>query len=369
VSDLLPGPRLQEIEDAIITSNLDYNQIRQALLVGVDPHFRSIMPGGVGLPGGVQLTLDLGFLNGIERLANGTVPLRIWLANAARMLRTLPEPSKVLQGALDAVEHMTTGSPRIDVNQLPETQETIVHQDDMVTFTFMEMGVEAASSVAKLVVIRFDNGQKRLVNGNPMCYLGTGWLLTDSLIITNHHVVNARNEGEPAASDSDFTLQGQATVAKFDFDGENVQGTDFAAVSLEAWDKELDYAVLRLPSTGRKALARSAAAVTKTDQDYIPVNIIQHPEGTSKRYAIRNNLVTAATAADLRYFTDTKQGSSGAPVLNDRWEVVALHRGSNVAQNVKFQGKSVAWVNVGTQITAILADLKQRYAGLAGELG
>jgi hypothetical protein len=55
-------------------------------------------------------------------------------------------------------------------------------------------------------------------------------------------------------------------------------------------------------------------------------------------------------------------------VLDDKWQVVALHRGSTVAQNVKFQGKSVAWVNIGTQMSAIAADLSARYPALFTEV-
>jgi endonuclease G, mitochondrial len=61
-----------------------------------------------------------------------------------------------------------------------------------------------------------------------------------------------------------------------------------------------------------------------------PVNIVQHPKGELKQIAIRNN-----TLLDLpedpgldklaHYETDTEQGSSGSPVFNDQWEVIALH--------------------------------------------
>ena len=57
-------------------------------------------------------------------------------------------------------------------------------------------------------------------------------------------------------------------------------------------------------------------------------------------------------------------GSSGSPVFDDQWRVVALHRGSTMVTNVQFQGKSVAYVNVGTQLAAIQADLKANYANL-----
>ena len=65
-----------------------------------------------------------------------------------------------------------------------------------------------------------------------------------------------------------------------------------------------------------------------------PVNIIQHPRGEPKQVVIRENKLLdlpKPTAADPRldryaqYEADTDQGSSGSPVFNDQWEVIALH--------------------------------------------
>ncbi len=94
--------------------------------------------------------------------------------------------------------------------------------------------------------------------------------------------------------------------------------------------------------------------------DHIPVNIIQHPDGGPKMLALRNNLVTKSTKSDVCYLTDTKLGSSGSPVFNDQWTMVALHRGSVVAEGVHYFGTSTVWVNIGTQVVSIEDDLKDR---------
>jgi hypothetical protein len=67
--------------------------------------------------------------------------------------------------------------------------------------------------------------------------------------------------------------------------------------------------------------------------------------------------VSAADATTVRYFTDTDRGSSGSPVCDDRWRVVALHRGARHVSGVQFQGKDEAFVNFGSQIQAVLADI------------
>lgn len=186
-------------------------------------------------------------------------------------------------------------------------------------------------------------------------------------MITNHHVVNARQDGEPPAGDIDFRNQADATRVQFGYDFDGAPGNEVGVVALEAWQATLDYVVLRIEGTDRLPLARAARRV-ELGKETVPVNIIQHPGGLSKRYGIRNNLVSASTNADLRYFTDTQSGSSGSPVCNDRWEVVALHRGATYVEGVQFQGKSTAYVNVGTQLIAILDDLRKRYPALGAEL-
>jgi endonuclease G len=56
-------------------------------------------------------------------------------------------------------------------------------------------------------------------------------------------------------------------------------------------------------------------------------NIVHHPDGRPKQVSIRNNYLLARGQAGktLWYSTDTETGSSGAPVFNDDWDLVALH--------------------------------------------
>lgn len=55
-------------------------------------------------------------------------------------------------------------------------------------------------------------------------------------------------------------------------------------------------------------------------------SIIEHPDGREKQIAIRENKIIDNDRPDcILYVTDTAVGSSGAPVFNDQWQVVALH--------------------------------------------
>ena len=55
------------------------------------------------------------------------------------------------------------------------------------------------------------------------------------------------------------------------------------------------------------------------------VNIIQHPGGGPKQIALSHNVVVSVDDQRVRYLTDTDYGSSGSPVFDEQWRVVALH--------------------------------------------
>src|SRR5262249_8821155 len=94
------------------------------------------------------------------------------------------------------------------------------------------------------------------------------------------------------------------------------------------------------------------------------VNIIQHPQGWPKTIAIRNNLLVYRTDRTLLYETDTDVGSSGSPVFNDDWELVALHHwGHPFLEQNDEQGRPIPQnVNEGVRISTIYDYLQQRLA-------
>ncbi|HEX7723054.1 MAG TPA: serine protease, partial [Pyrinomonadaceae bacterium] len=247
--------------------------------------------------------------------------------------------------------------------------EDIIHRDDMVDFLFLAAGTLAGKAVAKLLVPRYENGVAQTENQKPRRTLGTGWLITDRLVMTNHHVIQFRKQGDLAATDADLRLQAEHALVRFDYDDADDEGLDMEVEKLEAWDKDLDFAILRLKNPlPRQPLRIQNQPVVFSTGMYLPVNIIQHPSGHPKRVAMRNNLLTDADAFSIRYFTDTLAGSSGSPVFDDGWRVIALHRGSAPVNNVSYQGRDTAVVNVGTQITAILGYLDQHAAALRQEI-
>ncbi|MDB5581548.1 MAG: serine protease [Bradyrhizobium sp.] len=364
----LADTEVDALIDAIIALTGDYTVARPGLLAPLPGGFRMLFPNSP-VPR-VQLRLDLTKLNRTVRLADGRVPL-------VAVLRTLlsdfgaadGEAAAVVNRILSEVARVSSGAPAITQPTPSEIKEAVIHQNDMLPAAFLRLGVQAGAAVARLTVPRFENGvQSTLPNHDPVQFLGTGWLMGEKLLITNHHVVNARVEGEDAASREDLVAQVLGATIQFDYDDAGgPRSVKAAPLNLITANAILDYALIEVDSGERRPLKLSPSVPqSPPGHGAAAVNIVQHPDGSPKKFAIRNNLIASVTDRDLRYFTDTAEGSSGSPVFNDDWNVVALHRGSTAVAQL-FQGRATAQVNLGTRVSAILADLEQ--SGIRSQLG
>ncbi|MEP7124986.1 MAG: trypsin-like peptidase domain-containing protein [Byssovorax sp.] len=352
-----------EILGAMTDAGMVNNSTLDTLLAGIDVHYATSLPDSGRPIDRVLMTLDR--LDTTGQLADGAVPLVTWLKNASARALGQREPQNILNQAVARVSALASGTasgPEIKA-KLPQKSERIVLQNDLLPFRFLQRGAEKGASVARVTVTRFDGGDGRPGDGRPRRSIGTGWLLTRDLLITNHHVVNARSTGEPDASLPDLTAQALGIDVGFDFDAPEAAITSVKIKALEAFSPAsgpLDYAILRLASPVARTpltIATTAMILAADATVYPSVNIIQHPEGRPKEVACRNNTIFRAEGVDLWYFTDTMAGSSGSPVFDDSWKVVALHKKWDFVNNVTYQGKDTAWANVGTQIFAILEDL------------
>jgi hypothetical protein len=227
--------------------------------------------------------------------------------------------------------------------------------------------------VAKLLVRRVLGKVPQQGRGALMS--GTGWMIAPELLLTNHHVIEAREDDEPPATDDDFHAQSMLSTAWFGYLEENGPHWDYACAEPVHANRRFDYALIRLkkepvaaagPKTESPPLAAwghlSLARFQPTLKKGYRLNIIQHALGGPKQVAIRSNFFfdqrsTADEPDRLQYLTDTEPGASGSPVLDDRWNVVALHHASVEIPKEVYRGEVVKYNNQGVAIHAILGDL------------
>ena len=78
---LLPQDQIRRLHETIVSIGGADN--RADLLAGLDPAFFKRLPGASD--SSAQIFRDLNELNRIERLSDGTVPLKVWLENAVHL--------------------------------------------------------------------------------------------------------------------------------------------------------------------------------------------------------------------------------------------------------------------------------------------
>ncbi|HTI10578.1 MAG TPA: trypsin-like peptidase domain-containing protein [Puia sp.] len=183
-----------------------------------------------------------------------------------------------------------------------EYEVLIGEQSTLLPISFLQAGLLKAAPVARLVT--------------PFG-LATGFLISEGdLLLTNQHVISSHPENGryKAQFNYETSLEGlPLAFEEFDIDDTLYLSSiadDWAIVHVSG-RPSVKYGFLPLREMGPKK------------NDF--VNIIQHPGGEYKKIALYHNVITYYDQRVVQYLTDTLPGSSGSPVFNSEWEVVALH--------------------------------------------
>lgn len=225
------------------------------------------------------------------------------------------------------------------------TLERLIGASDLFPLSYLEAGVRAGKPVCRIEV-------KDSV-GRVLAY-GTGFLVSPTILLTNHHVLE--NEDTARWSLAQFNYETDVNllplpIRSFRLCPEQFfvtdEGLDFTLVAVEKQAGDgcqlQDFGYLTFnPEPGKILIGEYASC-------------IQHPEGAPKSVAIRENQLVTLLEDFVHYTTDTKEGSSGSPVFNDDWKVVALHHAGVPDKNNP--GKFVA--NEGVRISSIARKLSE----------
>lgn len=206
----------------------------------------------------------------------------------------------------------------------------------LVPLSYFEVGLARARSVVRIIR---ENGT-----------LGTGFITTGNKLITNNHVLP---DAEAARS----------SIIQFNYQ-QTVDG-------LSAPVKEAKL----LPDTFRTSVEDDWSAVTIDGEmnsvwgmiklkpvdvkvgDH--VNIIQHPGGGPKQVSLFANVVVFVGGGRIQYLTDTLPGSSGSPVFDAQWNLIALHHSGGWLTEPNASSKSTYFRNEGIAIGRLLEGLAQ----------
>lgn len=294
-----------------------------------------------------SIVQDLNVLNTMGRLDDGSLPLQDYLETALFMLkqaaRAQGEGGQVLRGALDrlmAAQTAAQGSAAFTWSAPATTPEQLTAgASSLLDIAWLEVGVAMSRAVA------------RVKAGGT----GTAFLVAPALLLTNHHV--AFKPGTAADRDADV-------VVWFNYQSPPPGGADIELLELKGTvrpgesSREDDWALVRLerPLDLTPIRLRRPARPLEVDDR---VCIIQHPEGGPKKISVHKNQVRAVDAAKglVQYLTDTLGGSSGSPVFDERWDLVALH---HAAASVRVTNDQLEHRNEGIAVDAVIRGIRER---------
>lgn len=204
--------------------------------------------------------------------------------------------------------------------------ERYMGRNDLLRFNYLSRGMQAGKAVCRIYVAdKFGGGS-----------WGTGFLITPNLIITNNHVIPDAESATRSFAEFGYEADTNGLVQ---------QGKRFKIqpekTFVTSGTTELDITILGVSSIaddGSTSIAdygflRMNPALHKVEELEF-VSIIQHPGGDEKYISIRENKVikigdeNPAKDVKIWYECDTAEGSSGAAVFNDQWQVVAIHHSS-----------------------------------------
>ncbi|MEU9992987.1 serine protease [Streptomyces sp. NPDC048045] len=277
-------------------------------------------------------------------------------ALAARATRLLDRQAVPAAMAVEAVRAETLTAPDACKRILGVSKE-------LQAWSFLPRGARAARTVARISVR--ENGRE--------LPLGTGFLVSPSLLMTNQHVLTDAETARQCSVEFDA----QITI---DNTPQPSTRLELAPDTFFVADERLDFALVMVAPdlTGRppgetfgwNRLSAQPGKLVIGES----VNVIGHPMGRLKEIAVRDNILQVRLDDFLHYKTGTEPGNSGSPVFNDQWEVVALHHSGvpktdDQGRVLRRDGQlwqpgdgddAVDWVsNEGVRVSSILRHLAQ----------
>lgn len=320
--------------------------------------------------------VDLDEMGTEDRTFAATLIIRHRLVGDPSYLHSLQERFAVGERAPLATPLPVAASARMPMSGPPfdpvipdeSGLETIIHSAD----NFLDIELLTGALYSAYAV-----GRIELPERTP---LGTGFLIGPDLVLTNQHVLKAQDYLEDAVMRFGYQkdpagVTPDGRVLRFDI------GFYHASPAVE-----LDYALVRLREAPLAGMVPDSALGFGTIQQLVSVgkhrgyltltprtvvegarvNIVQHPEEEPMKVVLTQNYVVHRTDTRLQYVADTMAGSSGSPVFNAKWEVVALHHSGkphppdDLGPLAKKAWKGRFRVNEGIPIRALLEDLRAK---------
>lgn len=180
-----------------------------------------------------------------------------------------------------------------------------------------------------VVKIRDDKGVSHgsgfLMRGGDLC---DALPHDEVFVITNAHVVSTEIEGAAHPDAVEITFEALGSPETF----------RVVDVMFSSPISQLDVAVLRLDKPAPQVQPIPLAPSVPTAEAKQRVYVIGHPSGGELSFSLQDNIVLDQEDPLLHYRAPTDPGSSGSPVFDGEWRLVALHH-KGAHQVLRLNGK------------------------------
>jgi hypothetical protein len=230
-------------------------------------------------------------------------------------LRLDTQPNRFAQALVAAFKSYPISNQRLDYHPMVSLLKHLcdlapiygLTDQDVALFTRLtEQGQENLKALAaRSAVGRIESPQGTAI--------GTGVLIGKNLLLTCDHIFN-KSQAKQA------WVRFNYTSGSYPLDS-NVFELDLDTATRSS---QLDYALVRVKGEPKQRTANLIDAILDSNQE---IRLIHHPQG---QYIVISGLGQIVQVGDdyIDHNVSTDEGSSGAPIFNWDWQLVAIHRGN-----------------------------------------
>ena len=241
---------------------------------------------------------------------------------------------------------------RAELIELKSTDlEKVFGADRFFSLDWYRRGLTRCAGVARIGV-------------EPTRGVGTGFLLKGATLnprlgeefylLTNSHVVSPGPEVPMAMRPAD------AIVTFEGLPGAEHQSWTVRDLIFNSPIRELDVTLLRLDRSVPGVEPYPLAPTLPDRAADRRVYVVGHPLGGGVSFSLQDNLLLDWDQRLVHYRTPTEPGSSGSPVFDDQWRLIAIHHAGRSDMR-KLNGKPGTYeANEGINILAVVEEIKQK---------
>lgn len=218
-------------------------------------------------------------------------------------------------------------------------ERTLGAKSTWLDVSFLEIALKKSPAVAR-VLSWFGTAK----------YYGNGFLVGRDTLLTNHHVLFNWKQNDTLASKVEIQFNYQFGANNQLQQTNNYEGEPSSIKGV----REHDWAIIKLREPLPASYPTLSLGLSNPQQDD-RVYIIQHTNGGPKQIGLHRNIIRYVDNNIIHYLTETAPGSSGSPIFNEKWEVIALHH--CWTKSIDSETNATEYRNEGINIKQIIDEI------------